>query len=97
MLYNNFAVPLIRGTNFSIVGPGTSARITWMERSPAKGTMAMTKTNTPIPPIQWVKLLQNRIPLGSVSISVRILAPVVVNPDIVSKRLSIKDGIAPLI
>ena len=30
------------------------------------------------------------------SISVRIVAPVVVKPDIVSKKASVNDGIAPL-
>jgi hypothetical protein len=43
-----------------------------------------------------VKLLQNRIPLGKLSISVRMEAPVVVNPETVSKNALITFGIAPL-
>jgi hypothetical protein len=49
----------------------------------------------PIPPNQWVKLRQNIKPWGSPSILVRIVAPVVVKPDIVSKNASVKLGISP--
>ena len=42
-----------------------------------------------IPPIQCVKLLQNSPDLLRTSTSVRILAPVVVKPDIVSNKASI--------
>ena len=61
------------------------------------GNIAIASTNTPIPPIQWVKVRQNRIPFGRFSISVNIVEPVVVNPDILSNMASIKFGIAPLI
>jgi hypothetical protein len=49
----------------------------------------------PIPPNQWVKLRQNNKPWGSSSILVRIVAPVVVKPDIVSKKALVKLGISP--
>ena len=57
--------------------------------------MATRNTRTPIPPIQCVKLLQKRRHLGSASTSLKIEAPVVVNPETVSKNASIKFGIAP--
>ena len=63
---------------------------------PDRGIIAITNTNTPIPPIQWVKDLQNRIPIGSASISVRMVDPVVVNPDTVSKNASIGLAILPV-
>ena len=59
------------------------------------GRMAMTNTSTPMPPTQCVKLRQNSRPRSMVSTSVRMLAPVVVKPETVSKKLSIKLGIAP--
>ncbi len=49
----------------------------------------------PIPPSQWVRLRQNRRERGSTSMSVRIDAPVVVNPLIDSKIASSTAGIAP--
>lgn len=49
----------------------------------------------PIPPIQWVKLLQKRMLLGKASISVRIDDPVVVKPDTDSKKAFVKEGMAP--
>ena len=49
-----------------------------------------------MPPIQWVKLRQKRIHLGSTSTSFIMLAPVVVKPDTVSKRASMGLVIEPL-
>ena len=49
-----------------------------------------------MPPIQWVKLLQNSTHFGTTSTSVRMLAPVVVKPDTVSKRASMGFVMAPL-
>ena len=91
--YNNFAVDFTLGTNFPTKGPGASAFIIYIERSPPIGIIASKNTSTPIPPIQCVKLLQNNIERGNPSISVSMLAPVVVKPDTVSKKLSIKEGI----
>ena len=50
--------------------------------------MASTKTMTPMPPTQWVKLLQKRLAWLSASTSDRILDPVVVKPDTVSNTAS---------
>ena len=41
-----------------------------------------------MPPIQCVKLLQNKIQRGRASTSLKMLAPVVVNPETVSNRAS---------
>ena len=48
-----------------------------------------------MPPTQCVKLRQNSMLLGRVSISGRMVAPVVVKPDTVSKNASAKPGIVP--
>ena len=48
-----------------------------------------------MPPIQWVKLRQNKIDLGKISMSVRMDEPVVVNPEIDSKKASVNPGIVP--
>ena len=57
--------------------------------------MAVASTSTPIPPSQWVKDRQNRIPLGMASISVRIEAPVVVKPEQDSKIQSMGEANVP--
>ena len=81
-----------RGTSLSVLGPGDSARIRWMERAPILGISASDSTSTPMPPAQWVKLRQNNRPLGSASTSVSIVAPVVVKPETVSKKQSTSEG-----
>ena len=48
-----------------------------------------------MPPKKCEKLRQNSIQRGRCSISVRMVAPVVVKPDTISNAASIKDGIAP--
>lgn len=48
-----------------------------------------------MPPIQWVKLLQNKIDFGSISISDRIEDPVVVNPETDSNMALAKCDIDP--
>jgi hypothetical protein len=55
----------------------------------------MVRTMMPMPPSQCVRLRQNRSPLGWASISVRMDAPVVVNPDMDSKNASVKEGNPP--
>jgi hypothetical protein len=49
-----------------------------------------------MPPTHCVVDRQNRIPRGMEAGSVRIEAPVVVNPDAVSKNALVIEGIAPL-
>ena len=90
------AVYFIFGTSFPTEGPGLSARMRLMFEPPLSGTMARRKTSTPIPPIQCVKLRHRSEQCESTSTSERMLAPVVVKPDIVSKRASVKDVISPV-
>ena len=58
--------------------------------------MAIAKTIIPIPPNQCVILLQNRIPSGKISISFIIVAPVVVNPEVVSNTILENPSIVPV-
>ena len=52
----------------------------------------MVKSTMPNPPIHCDRLLQKSSPWGSASMLLRIVAPVVVNPDIVSKKASVMEG-----
>ena len=91
------AVFFTLGTNFSTEGPGLSAFIRNMTFPPRRGKTANTNTNTPMPPIQCVKLLQNRQHLDRASTSLRMEAPVVVKPEMASNMASSKRGISLLI
>jgi hypothetical protein len=82
------AVSLILGIILKVTGPGTSARKIRLAPTPNCESRATKKTMIPIPPSQCVRLLQKRIPLGSPSTFEKILAPVVVNPETVSKKAS---------
>ena len=78
------------GDTLPTSGPGLSALSRCM-LSPLpllRGMMARTNTSTPMPPIQWVKLRQKSKPRHRPSMLVRMLAPVVVKPDAVSKTAS---------
>ena len=57
---------------------GASAANNCMPPIPKSGKIAMASTIIPIPPIQCVVLRQKRTPLGMISISFNMLAPVVV-------------------
>jgi hypothetical protein len=59
--------------------------------------MASINTSTPMPPTQWVKLLHMSMDWDKPSTLSRMLAPVVVNPEIVSNSASAREGIWPLI
>ena len=97
MLYRYFAVARLRGTSLDTDGPVLSERIRWISPPPLESDwVIITNTRTPMPPTQWVKLRQNKLDLLSASTSVRMLAPVVVKPDTVSKNASTKEGISPL-
>ena len=80
------AVVEILGCNFPILSPVDSAENNFWSPLPIVGKMATVKNTIPIPPIQCVMLRQKRMEWGSASMFVKILAPVVVNPDIVSKN-----------
>ena len=65
--------------------------------APIAGSSATKRTTIPIPPSQFVMLLQKRIPLQQPSIpvlvntpvSLNVVAPVVVNPLMISKNAAL--------
>ena len=71
----------------SPVKPGASAEKSCIPPIPSNGSIAIAKTIIPIPPNQWVILLQKIILFGSASMSLITVDPVVVYPDIVSKKI----------
>ena len=52
--------------------------------------MAKDSTIIPMPPSQWVRLLQKSNPRGTISMLIKTEAPVVVNPETDSKKASAK-------
>ena len=89
MRYRIFAVERTRGTSLPTDGPGLSARMSCMWEPPVMGSTASRNTSTPMPPIQWVRLRQNRLAKLRASTSGRMLAPVVVKPEMISNRASV--------
>jgi len=57
--------------------------------------METISTSIPIPPTQWVKDLQKRIPLGKASTLSMTVAPVVEKPDTDSNKASEKESTLP--
>ena len=76
--------------------PVASAEYSCMPPKPNIGRIATVRTMIPIPPNHCISERQNRVAWLIDSMFVKIVAPVVVNPDIVSKNASVKFGIAPL-
>ena len=96
-IYKIPAVLLILGTSFATFGPGLSARSKCIVKPsfrPLTGTTASKNTRTPMPPTQWLKLLQYSIPFERPSTFDKIDAPVVVKPDTISNNPSRYDGIS---
>ena len=99
------AVCRMRGWIRSTVGPGTSARSREVPPMPMNGRIATENMMIPMPPIHWINARQKRIPRGMLSIpwgrwgwrvaSPRMVAPVVVSPDMASKKASVKEVMAP--
>ena len=74
-----------RGCILALIGPVASAANTLTLPSTSEGRMAMVKNTIPKPPIHCMSERQNRMPWGNRSTLSRMVAPVVVNPDMVSK------------
>ena len=83
------------GTSLLTMGPGDSAFMTWRVRPPREGRRAMVRTRMPMPPSQWVKERQKRMPLGRPSTAGRMEEPVVVKPEMDSKKQSTKLAKSP--
>ena len=76
------------GVSFSSVGPAASAKKSSRPPTASRGSTAMNSAMTPRPPSHCVRARQKNIPRPSAPKSVRIVAPVVVRPDIDSNRAS---------
>ena len=87
------------GANFSTLKPGASAAKSdiFLEPLATEGMKAKVNTTTPKPPIHCMMLRQNRMPCGCWSILLRIVAPVVEKPDMVSKKASVTLSTVPCI
>ena len=86
------AVALRRGCIFERMGPVASAENTFIELPTIEGRMAMVKKTIPRPPIHCDSDRQASIAWwdsNCASTSLSIEAPVVVKPDIVSKKASV--------
>ncbi|OPY08667.1 MAG: hypothetical protein A4E67_00933 [Syntrophaceae bacterium PtaB.Bin038] len=78
----------MRGVSRSLTGEGISALKSCMPPTPSSGRMARERMMIPMPPSHWVRARQKRMPLEVPSRFDRTEAPVVVNPDMVSKKAS---------
>ena len=90
MLHIHLADVERRGCIFERMGPVASAANTFMLPPTNEGSTAMVKKTMPRPPIHCMSDRQNRMPWGSRSTSSMMVAPVVVNPDMVSKKASVR-------
>ena len=89
------AVPLIVGVSLDFEGPTASAPTSALPFTPNIGSTATKRMTTPMPPSQFVRLLQKRMDISSDSISERMVEPAVVKPDMISKKHSAYESIAP--
>ena len=94
-MYKICAVSFNLETTLPKTGPGTSARMTSRWLFLLFSIMASAKTSTPIPPIKWAKLRQKRSECVKTLTSGKMVAPVVVNPELISKKASMMLGICP--
>ena len=92
-----FTISLLRILNCSSEMPVTSALYRKELPLPKKGINDIAKIRIPIPPIHCVKLRQKCSDFGNTSIFSSVELPVVVNPHMLSKKASVKFGMAPLI
>jgi hypothetical protein len=76
--------------------PGDSALYIINPPIPVSGIMARVSPIIPIPPSQCVSDRHTITERGSSSMLAKIVAPVVENPDMLSKKASVYDGAAPL-
>ena len=88
VMYSIFAESLMRTVTFSTTGPGVSAFAIKCPLIPRAGRIEMTNTSIPIPPSQWIRAFQSRR-LSERTPFAAAEHPVVVNPDVDSKKASI--------
>ena len=93
MVHSQRAMVLTLGWILSCVTPTASAENNCRLLPSLKaGRMAMAKNTIPRPPIQCVSERQKRMACDCVSMSSMMVAPVVVKPDMVSKKASATVG-----
>ena len=98
-LHIHLALVLSLGCIFERMGPVASAENTRMEPLPIEGSTAMVKNTIPSPPIHCDSDRQKSMAwceLSCCSTSSSTEAPVVVNPDMVSKKASVGLRMMPL-
>ena len=83
------ATSIVRGKIFSVLS-GPSILNNCIPPTLSKGKIVIAITTIPIPPNHCIIALHNKILLGLLSKSEIIVAPVVVIPDILSKKASLK-------
>ena len=83
---------LRRGCSLLRIGPVASAENTLTEPPTIDGSTAIVKYTMPSPPIHCVSERQKSSPFGRASTSLMTVAPVVVKPDMVSKKASVNDS-----
>ena len=94
--HNSRAVEAMRGVRRSVEIPGASAWNSWAPPTPMNGRIATPSTMMPIPPIQWEMLRHRRIERGRSSMTGKMVAPVVVNPETDSKNAPTTFGATPV-
>ena len=77
--------------SLSSLGPGASAKNICRPAIASLGSTAITSAITPIPPSHWVKARHRKSPSEWAEKSRKIVAPVVVNPDMDSKSPSMTE------
>ena len=87
----HLALVLRRGWSLVLMGPVASAAKTLTLPPTSEGKRAIVKNTIPRPPSHCVNERQNKMPCGRTSTLSIMVAPVVVNPDIVSKKASVKE------
>ena len=89
-------ITLMRGRTISSDIPVASASKNCPEFPPNTGTNDMTKMMMPMPPIHCVKLRQKWRDRGKASMLSNVELPVVVKPQMDSKKALVNEGMAPL-
>ena len=83
---SNLAVSFILGVIFSDEGPGYSKLNIFSPETPSNGNKAIVKITIPRPPNHCKNERHKSILLGILSISVKMVAPVVVTPETASNN-----------
>ena len=95
VLHSQWVVVETRGWSFPNFKPVLSAEKSCCSPTPRAGSRARVKKMMPMPPIQCIRLRQKRMEWGRPSMWSRAVAPVVVKPDIDSKKATATRSVTP--